>query len=269
MLILLSLGLMFAGLSTSRITITNNQRDGIKARCIAESGIADALAQLADDPGNRADIGATSFGGGSYTVDVDSMGDTEVLLTSTAEYRDVCHRSRVRVEIPPPTGTVYTWALRLGDSIGAWHEGRQAHDDADGPNGWFAWMVFRMTDEHGLGGFRVEPLPHPITNVQMVVHYYLPQAIRGGDLELRWRRVSDDKKGPWVKAHYDVVNQALGTGGHGVIVVDTVASPPGDWTWEVFETPTFQIDVKTHNMDAFNSLTDTFFVDCVGFKISY
>ena len=68
---------------------------------------------------------------------------------------------------------------------------------------------------------------------------------------------------------YDEVNQALGTGGYGVIVVDAPGSPPGDWTWEIFETPTFQIDVKTHSMNAYNDINDTFFVDCVGFKISY
>jgi hypothetical protein len=269
MLVLLSLGVMFAGVSISRTTITNNQRDAIKARCIAESGIADALAQLADDPGNRSDIGATSFGGGSYKVDIDSMGDTEVLLTSTAKYDDAYYRTRVRVQVPPSTGSVYTWALRLGDSEGAWNDGREAHDDAQGANGCFAWMRFRITDEHGLGGFRLEPVPYPITDVEMVIDYYLPQAVKDGDLELRWRRVSDDKKGPWQKAHYDVVNQALSTGGHGVIVLDAGSSPSGVWTWEIFESPTFQIDVKTHNMDAYDSLTDTFLVDCVGFKISW
>jgi hypothetical protein len=131
-------------------------------------------------------------------------------------------------------------------------------------------MYFEKTDEHGLGGFRVEPLPYPISKVEMVIHYYLPQAIKGGDLELRWRRVSDDKKGPWVKAHYDVVNQALGTMGYGSIVLDTTGDPPPEgWTWEVFESPTFQIDVKTHHMDAYDKDNDIFLVDCVGFRINY
>jgi hypothetical protein len=267
MVILLSLGLMFVGIGTSRQMITNNQGDAIKARCIAWSGIEYALSQLRADPGSGSDIGASSFGGGGYAVDISRLSETEVELTATAKYGSVTERVCVVVEIPPSSGTVYAWALREGDPAYSWASSYRAHDDARGPNADYALIVKGQKAEQGLAGFRIDNMAYPISKVEFVIHYFIPdEANFGARIEVRWRRVSDDKKCPW--QHIDNPELiAAAPGGVGFVAWDITSEPPPEgWIWEVFTAePDFEIEIKQKDFNDVEKL----YIDCAGFRISW
>jgi len=272
MTILLSISLMFASYTISRQAITNNQMDAFKARCIAQSGIADALNQLMADPSSGSDIGTTDFGGGTYSVDLQPLGNDQVRLTATGSYGRGTYTTKVRVDLPSDEGCIYAWALREGVSHedGQWFDSYEAHDDARGPNNWAAYMTAKGVKEHGVAGFRIESMPYPITKVELIMCYYIPQYLKSGHIDMRWRRVSNDKKGPWKDVKDEDLNLAMGTGGRGFIAMDkTSDDPPEGWIWELFTMDTdFQIQVDTDDLKAYFD-TDRFYIDCVGFRISW
>ncbi len=267
MVILLSLGLMFASISTSRQMITNNQGDAIKARCIAWSGIEYVLSELRTDPSYSSDIGETDFGGGTYSVDISSLSETEVELTATGKYGRAMDKVCVVVEVPPPSGTVYAWALREGDPAYSWANSYLAHDDARGPNANYALIMKGQKAEQGLAGFRVDAAAYPISKVEFVIHYFIPdEGNFGARIEVRWRRVSDDKKCPWQYIDNPELIAAA-PGGIGFVAWDITSEPPSEgWDWEVFTAePDFQIEIKHGDFGDGEQL----YIDCAGFRISW
>ena len=267
MMILLSLGVMFAAVTMSRHAITGNQKDALKARCIAESAVAAALSRLATNPGWSPSSGEIDFGGGKYSLDLNRLSDTEVEITAIGIYASARYRTCVVVHVPPSSGSVYAWALREGEPAFAWQDSYRAHDDARGPNADYAVIGGGIELDQGLAGFRVENVPYPITKVEFVIHYYIPQSLTGGRLEVRWRRTSDDAECSWVQMEAAELNAAVEENGLGFIAIDTTDhQPTGGWNWDIF-TPEldFQIEVKSNEVNA----DETVWIDCAGFRISW
>jgi len=238
----------------------------------ALGGVEYYLQQALDDPQAIAQDNTAQYVIDEFTVTMDYTASSDVLVSTAALTAGPGAQTSVKINnfsthVPTSSGTLTGWALEEGSPSYTWTNSGNAHDDIGGPNQQYASVGSEHNKEtQGLGGFSIQAQSQPITKVEFILYFHLPNDLSKGTVDMQWQRLSDGKKGKKVSFKKSDFNSAAGPDGTGTLSVElTDGNKVGGWYWDLFAQPDIQIRITTKKFKA----SDTLNIDCVGFRISW
>lgn len=270
-LFLSTLTLLFVNRIGSREFLASGYTRPNQARQYAQSGIEYALQYACDHSEFIESDNSLSLNVPEAVLTIDYAKKSDILTSTSVMSGTSAEQYAVRVSdfskyIPPRN--IYAYPILEGNPKKVWINSGLACDSASGSNGTYA----RITSSHNnkrqaFTGFDTPGNSSSIIKVEAIVTYYLPSNLTKGNFDVRWSRLSDNKKGSYSTVNYSTLNSNVDSNGIGTLLLDMgTASNIGGWRWSYFSPPAdFQIEMRTRSLKSGENI----YIDCAGYKITW